>query len=112
MSHGKLSVQGLTEKRYDSHSSDRRLLEKPSQRKANRGEKAGISSCTRYPRASYFEKARNVCQKFLVCMYDVVSRVHTKGKNGMRNNRSPAQPRKVHKKLVSSNVAKKLEKRK
>jgi hypothetical protein len=43
-------------------------------------------------------------------MYDVVSGVHTKGKNGMRNNRSPAQPRKVHKKLVSSNVAKILEK--
>jgi hypothetical protein len=30
----------------------------------------------------------------------------TKGKNGMRNNWSPAQPRKVQKKLVSSNVAK------
>jgi hypothetical protein len=28
----------------------------------------------------------------------------------MRNNHSPAQPRKVHKKLVSSNIAKILEK--
>ncbi len=33
-----------------------------------------------------------------------------KGKNGMRNNWSPVQPRKVQKKLVSSNVPKILEK--
>jgi hypothetical protein len=33
-----------------------------------------------------------------------------KGKNGMRHNWSSAQPRKVQKKLVSSNVAKILEK--
>jgi hypothetical protein len=43
-------------------------------------------------------------------MYEVVSGVHTKGKNGMRNNWHPVQPRNVHKKLVSSNIAKILEK--
>ncbi len=62
-------------------------------KKAERGKKAGTNSCTRFPRASYFQKTRNVCQKYggactmWYSEYDWY-------KNGMRN-RIPAQPRKV-----------------
>jgi hypothetical protein len=82
MSRGKVSAQGLTKKRHDLRLPNGRLLEKPLQRKAKWGEKAGTSLCTMYPQASYFEKARNVCQKFLVRMYNVVFGVHAEGKTG------------------------------
>jgi hypothetical protein len=39
------------------------LHEKPLQRKAERGKNAGTNPGTRFPRASYFEKTRNVFQK-------------------------------------------------
>ncbi len=40
-----------------------RSHEKPSQRKAEWGKKAGTNAGTRFPRASYFEKTPNVFQK-------------------------------------------------
>jgi hypothetical protein len=51
-------------KTYDLHSPNKHLHEKPLQRKAEWGKKAGTSSGTGYPQASYFEKVHNVCQKF------------------------------------------------
>ena len=51
-------------KRYGMRLSNRSLHKKPSQRKAERGKNAGTNSSTRFPRASYFEKMRKVCQKY------------------------------------------------
>jgi hypothetical protein len=62
--------------------------------KVERGKKAaGTNSCTRFPRASYFEKMRIVCQKYggaCTAWYSEYKRY----KNGIRN-WIPAQPRKV-----------------
>ncbi len=61
--------------------------------KAKRGKNASTNSCTRFPRASHFEKTRNVCQKYGgACTMWYLE--YEKYKNGMRN-WSPAQPRKV-----------------
>ncbi len=61
--------------------------------KAEWGENAGTNSCTRFPRASYFEKTRNVCQKYGgTCTTWYLE--YKRYKNEMRN-WSPAQPRKV-----------------
>ncbi len=62
--------------------------------KAGWGENAdGTNSCTRFPRASYFEKTRNVCQIYRGACTTWYSE-YKRYKNGMRN-QSPAQPRKV-----------------
>jgi hypothetical protein len=73
--------------------SNGRLLEKPFQRKGEQGKNAGIDLGARFPRASYFEKARNVCQKHggsCMMWYPEYKRYS----NRIRN-LSPAQPRKV-----------------
>jgi hypothetical protein len=44
-------------KRYVKRLSNGHLHEKPSQRKAEWGKNAGTNPGTRFPRASYFEKA-------------------------------------------------------
>jgi hypothetical protein len=61
--------------------------------KAEWGENAGTNFCTRFPRASYFEKTRSVCQKYGGACTTWHSE-YERYKNKMRN-RSPAQPRKV-----------------
>ncbi len=67
--------------------------EKPSQRKAERGKNAGTYPGTRFPRASYFEKMRNVFQKHGGACTTWYPEYETY-ENGIRN-RSPAQPKKV-----------------
>jgi hypothetical protein len=60
---------------------------------AERGNIAGTNSCTRFPRVSYFEKTRYVCQKYgdaCTMWYSEYERYN----NGMRN-WIPVQPRKV-----------------
>ncbi len=48
---------------FDLQWSNRHLHEKPLERKAEWGKNAGTNPGTRFPRASYFEKTHNVCQK-------------------------------------------------
>jgi hypothetical protein len=61
--------------------------------KAERRNIAGINSCTRFSKASYFEKTHNVCQKYGgACRTWYLE--YKRYKNGMRN-WIPAQPRKV-----------------
>ncbi len=57
------------------------------------GKNAGTNSSTRFPRASFFEKTHNVCQKYGgACMTWYLE--YERYKNGIRN-QIPAQPRKV-----------------
>ncbi len=80
-------------KRYDLQSSNGHSHEKPLERKAERGKNADTNPGTRFPRASYFKKMSNVCQKHrsaCTAWYPEYKRY----KNGMRN-WSPAQPRRV-----------------
>ncbi len=62
-------------KRYDMRLSNGRLHKKPLQRKAERGKNAGTYLGTRFPRASYFKKTRNVLPETWGRVYDVVSGV-------------------------------------
>jgi hypothetical protein len=61
--------------------------------KAERGKKAGTNSCTRFPRASCFEKMHHVCQKYGgACTTWCLE--YKRYKNRKRN-QIPAQPRKA-----------------
>jgi hypothetical protein len=61
--------------------------------RAERGKKAGTNSCTRFPRASCFEKMHHVCQRYggTCTMWYLEYKRYTNGKR----NQIPAQPRKV-----------------
>jgi hypothetical protein len=63
------------------------------QQMAERGKNSGTNSSTRFPRASYFEKTRNVCQKY-GCTCTTWYSKYERYKNGMRN-WIPTKPRKV-----------------
>ncbi len=65
------------------------------QQKAERGEKTGTNSCTRFPQASCFEKTRHVCQKYGGPCRTWYSEYQRYKKNGMRNRIPAAQPRKM-----------------
>ncbi len=79
-------------KRYDSQSPNGRLHKKPLAN-GGTGKECGTNSSTRFPRASYFEKTRNVCQKYGGACTTWYSK-YERYKIGMRN-QIPAQPRKV-----------------
>jgi hypothetical protein len=80
-------------KRNDLRSFNRDSHEQPPERKAERGKNAGTNPGTRFPRASYFKKMCNVCQKHGGTCTTWYLEYKTYG-NGIRN-WSPAQPRKV-----------------
>jgi hypothetical protein len=64
-------------------------------RKVERGKKVSTNSCTRFPRAPYFENMHNVYQKYRgACTMWYLE--YKRYKNGMRN-WIPAHPRKVQK---------------
>jgi hypothetical protein len=95
--------------RYDTRSSNGRLHEKPSQRKVERGKNDGTYPGTRFPQqASYFKKMRNVCQKHGGTCTTWCPEYERYG-NGIKKLESRATE-KGAKKLVSSDVAKILEK--
>ena len=82
-------------KRYDLHSVQWTFARETFARKAEWGKNTGTNSGTRFPRASYFKKMRNVLQKHggaCTTQYPEYERYV----NGIRN-WSPVQPRKVHK---------------
>ena len=78
-------------KRYDLQSSNGHWHKKPSERKAERGKNAGTDLGARFPRASYFEKMRNVCQKHGGACTTWYPEYKRNG-NGIKN-WSPAQPK-------------------
>ncbi len=83
-----------------------RLHEKPLERKAERGKNAGTNFGTRFPWTSYFEKMRNVCQKYGgACTTYYLEYKRYKRDEELESHAA----KKSAKNLVSSDVAKILE---
>jgi hypothetical protein len=76
--------------------------------KAERGKKTGTNSCTRFPRASCFEKTRHVCKKYGGACTTWYSENQRNKKREEKLDSCAAK--KGAKKLVSSDCTKILEK--
>jgi hypothetical protein len=76
--------------------------------KAERGKFTGSEATSRFPRVSCFKKPTRSVPETWGRLYDILAWNANGTRNGTRN-RTPLQPRKVQKKIVSSDFAKILE---